>query len=145
VRWRVGAAEHSLRPKRRGRDCQQLRSNAALVCEWLSICFREGWLPGMRKPLDPQRIIVEDGTSLAEKLEQFRKQEGLHLPYGTAAVATGLGGPQPTPGSGTTAANTDISEPDDRVEPVIQPVDPPNGLPPKSAAEVDDDVPGFPW
>lgn len=38
VRWRSGADDHSLRPKRRGRDCQQLRASAALLIEWLMIC-----------------------------------------------------------------------------------------------------------
>lgn len=45
TRWRSGSDDHSLRPKRRGRDNQQLRANAALLTEWLMICWRETGCP----------------------------------------------------------------------------------------------------
>ena len=43
-RYKVGPASLGQRPKRRGRDWQQLRASAALFVEWLRICSREGWL-----------------------------------------------------------------------------------------------------
>jgi hypothetical protein len=143
VRWRVAAADHSLRPKRRGVDCQQLRANAALVCEWLVICHREGWLPGQRAVTDSNRISVDDGTDRALALLDYREQEGLEGSYGTVAVRLGTGKMKPTKGSGTKKAQ-DPTEPPDTPEPVITDADPPSALPPKSAAEIDD-VDGFPW
>jgi len=41
-RYRVASDDHNLRPKRKGLACQQLRANAALLLEWLQICWREG-------------------------------------------------------------------------------------------------------
>lgn len=49
-RWReryaVGGDTKADRPKRRGLGVQQLRASASLVIEWLTICHRQGWLPG---------------------------------------------------------------------------------------------------
>lgn len=48
-RWLVGAANCDTRAKRNGRGTRQLRANAALVIEWLLICWREGWLGTPRR------------------------------------------------------------------------------------------------
>lgn len=49
-RWReryaVGGDTKADRPKRRGLGVQQLRASASLVIEWLTVCHRQGWLPG---------------------------------------------------------------------------------------------------
>lgn len=55
TRYRVGGDNHTARPKRIGRACQQLRANAALVVEWLRILSREGWLGSARRnPAGPR-------------------------------------------------------------------------------------------
>lgn len=88
VRWRSGADDHSLRPKRRGKDVQQLRANAALLVEWLMICWREDWLPDCRplgKP-DPSRMRREDGDGYEEEMRELRAELLLDQPYGANAV-----------------------------------------------------------
>lgn len=99
VRWRSGADDHSLRPKRRGLDNQQLRANAALLIEWLMICWREGWMPDSRpfgKP-DPERIKKDAGSISADALRELRANLGLDQPYGPKAVELKIGPPRPIP------------------------------------------------
>lgn len=45
VRSRVGTKGTLNRPKRIGRDTQQLRANASVIADWLRFLFRQGWLP----------------------------------------------------------------------------------------------------
>jgi hypothetical protein len=93
VRWRSGSDDHSLRPKRRGRDNQQLRANAALMIEWLMICWREHWLPDSRplgKP-DHERIKTDAGSDRVESLNVLRSDLGLDRPFGTKAKALKIG------------------------------------------------------
>jgi hypothetical protein len=115
VRWRSGADDHSLRPKRRGRDNQQLRANAALLIEWLMICWREGWMPDSRpfgKP-HPDRIIIDDGTQHADSLRELRAGLGLDQPYGSVALALKLGPARPlvTPAAARKDDPTEPAEP----------------------------------
>lgn len=85
-----------LEPKRRGCGCHQLRANAALLIEWLIICWREGWLPNMQRgPVDDERVFFEDGTLFADSLRDL----GLNHAYGTKAVERGIGEQRPTAGS----------------------------------------------
>lgn len=44
ARYRSGGKSIADRPKRIGRGCQQLRANAAMLIEWIRVCFRQGWL-----------------------------------------------------------------------------------------------------
>lgn len=120
VRWRSGADDHSLRPKRRGRDNQQLRANAALLIEWLMICWREGWLPDERpkRPLDLTRLVVEDGSEHVVSLNKTRGDLGLLRPYGPAAVKHGVGDLEPI-ATEDAENEPDPTEPDDL--PVISP------------------------
>jgi hypothetical protein len=98
VRYRVGADDHSQRPKRRGDQCQQLRANAALLLEWLGILAREDWMPSRTSPtVDPDRLRGDDAGEFADQLHALRHELGLHQPYGAAAVALGVGGPKPAP------------------------------------------------
>lgn len=48
-RYKVGGTDFYTRPKRIGKDWQQLRASAALLAEWLKICFREGWFGSARR------------------------------------------------------------------------------------------------
>lgn len=152
VRWRSGADDHSLRPKRRGRDNQQLRANAALLIEWLMICWREDWMPDSRpfgQP-DPKRIIEDHGQDYADSLRSLRTDLGLDRPFGSRAVALKLG--QMTPvGLPFAGAEEDPSEPaddltpssafSDELEALALPADPDEHLP-GTAAEVPlDDLP----
>jgi hypothetical protein len=147
VRWRSGADDHSLRPKRRGRDCQQLRANAALLIEWLFICHRKRWLPDHRPRgiPEPERIIEDYGGIHATKLADYRHDLGLDYPHGSKAVALKIAGQRPTPGS-RRPPEEDPVEPDDQI--LLHPAlevnpDPPSaGHAPQNAAEVDlDDLP----
>jgi hypothetical protein len=90
-RYRVGPDNRSLRPKRIGLGCQELRASAAMVAEWLRILFREGWLASARRnPHDPERN-KKRGYTGAGGLDRFRKRIGLHRPYGRRAHRLGLG------------------------------------------------------
>lgn len=86
-RYKVGPSSLGQRPKRRGRDWQQLRASAALFVEWLRICYREGWLGDERSNLKQPRCTMEKGTEAALSLRQFRTRIGLNAPYGPKAVA----------------------------------------------------------
>ncbi len=97
VRWRSGADDHSLRPKRKGLPVQQLRATAAMLIEWLLICEREGWMPDDRpiRPLDMERVRIDNGDSSVTGQAELRVKLGLHKPYGSAAVRAGLGPERP--------------------------------------------------
>jgi hypothetical protein len=119
-RYRVASDDHALRPKRRGLDCQQLRANAALLLEWLILCWREGWLPRQRgapDPFDPDRVMVDDGRKFADSLHELRRDLGLDGAYGTKAVLHGNGTLRPVPGrpAGKAKKVVDPAEPDDEV------------------------------
>ena len=61
-RWReryaVAGDSRADRPKRRGLGVQQLRASAALVIEWLTICHRQGWLPGGTLINDREETVI---------------------------------------------------------------------------------------
>lgn len=102
-RYRVAADENKLRPKRRGRNCQQLRANAALILEWLRILWREGWLGSSRR--NDGDVIPEHAEDNVLKLHLSRIRAGLHAPYGKAAARGGFGPLLPaTPKPASTAA-----------------------------------------
>lgn len=86
VRYRVGADDHALRPKRRGIACQQLRATVALLAEWLVILWREGWLGSGRKRRNKGQRILEDFTGVAHGFELLRRKLGLLASYGAHAV-----------------------------------------------------------
>jgi len=92
TRYRVGADDNALRPKRRGAACQQLRANAALVVEWLRIMARQGWLGSARRR-DCEHTIAPAGR--AYNLATTRRVLQLDQPYGQAAVTLGLGPERP--------------------------------------------------
>lgn len=150
VRWRSGADEHALRPKRRGIHNQQLRANAALLIEWLMICWREGWLPGQPiLPLDPERVIEEDGSDYAKGLAQRRAELGLDKPYGPKAQTMKIGTLTPR-ATVTPVEDDDPSDPEHQSQfdlGIVEPDQPPTsdpGVTIKNAAEVDpeqDDLP----
>lgn len=91
-RYRVGSDDHALRPKRKGRECQQLRANAALVVEWLIILWREGWMPRERpRDIHPERLVVDNPEKQLKSLLTRRENLQLDMPYGEVAVANGWG------------------------------------------------------
>jgi hypothetical protein len=94
-RYRVGSDTHELRPKRRGRACQQLRANVALIAEWLHIMWREGWLSSARR--NTSQPVTNQGRKAAESLAAKRSQLGLDKPYGKVAVKLGIGPLRPQP------------------------------------------------
>ena len=54
-RYRIGPDCLALRPKRIGAAWQQLRVSAAIVIEWLRVCFRQGWLGKGGRHEQPRR------------------------------------------------------------------------------------------
>ena len=86
-RYKVAAASLGQRPKRRGRDWQQLRASAALFVEWLRICSREGWLGDERTNCKQAHARMQKGARAAVHLRDFRTRIGLNAPYGPKAVA----------------------------------------------------------
>jgi hypothetical protein len=120
-RYTVAGDNFSNRPKRRGRACQQLRANAALIIEWLRILWREGWLGSARRTSGAE-VVRTAVTQLGKRLQR-RMDRGLHMPYGAAMIAA-LNGkpppgaePEPPPGaSGSPAA--------DGASPKQAPIDP---------------------
>jgi hypothetical protein len=93
-RYRVGADNHALRPKRIGLPWQQLRANAALLVEWLRIIHREGWLGSARRQGREVRSRERVHHGLGwRKFLRFRTRTGLNRPYGPKALALGLTGP----------------------------------------------------
>lgn len=94
TRYRVGAATHEMRPKRRGLKCQQLRANAALLIEWLRILDREGWLGSARRNRrnrKPTKVPVD----ILQRIRETRAKYGIQLPYGPKAVELGIGPMRP--------------------------------------------------
>lgn len=81
-RWRdrflVGGDSTQTRPRRRGIACQILRAEAALLLEWLNICYREGWLGNAREnQAEPFEQHAEEAVA---KVRRSRHLKGLHLP-----------------------------------------------------------------
>ena len=54
-RYRIGPDCFRLRPKRIGAGWQQLRASAAVVIEWLRVCFRQGWLGSRGRHTEPRQ------------------------------------------------------------------------------------------
>jgi hypothetical protein len=55
-RYRIDPDCMRLRPKRIGAGWQQLRASAAVVSEWLRVCFRQGWLSKNGRHQEPGRL-----------------------------------------------------------------------------------------
>jgi hypothetical protein len=90
-RYLVAGDTLANRPKRRGLAVQRLRAAGALLIEWLRICARHGWLPGhTRTYREPVKRLRKAAKAAIDKLTAARRHAGLHLPYGSAAVAAGF-------------------------------------------------------
>jgi hypothetical protein len=89
-RYRVAGDVLANRPKRRGREWQELRAQAALLIEWLRISWREGWLGSARRNTSSPTRFGE-GSRWAKRFLDFRVKAKLTLPYGVAAEALGIG------------------------------------------------------
>lgn len=94
TRYRVGADDHALRPKRKGVKCQMLRAQAALLIEWLRVAARQGWNGSARRNLREPEAAT--GGRLDDFLES-RRLWNLHMPYGPKAVELGVGEMRPPP------------------------------------------------
>ena len=80
-RTRYGVAPDSkvTRPKRRGAAWQQLRSNAALIADWLIVCARQGWLRSGRRPQPADKEQRLHGRAELDSFLTTRHELGLHL------------------------------------------------------------------
>lgn len=86
----TGGNNFYTRPKRKGRDWQQLVANATLVADWLKLCWRNGWLPGSTCRVDQDATAI-DGSRAHARFLQRRHDKGLDRPYGERAYQLGLG------------------------------------------------------
>lgn len=96
-RYHVGGTDVDNRPNRFGRATRQLRANAALVIEWLLICWREGWFGNPRRNQNTpytRRAYLQAGGLRAYRRRQRRGQmlprppvlPGLLPPLGAVAA-----------------------------------------------------------
>lgn len=90
-RYLVAGDHLSSRPKRRGIAWQELRSQAAMVAEWLALAWREGWLGSARRNKHEPTRNEYVGHQRAQSLLSFRRRVGLACCYGKTAKALGLG------------------------------------------------------
>ena len=127
-RYKVAPDSLSMRPKRIGAAAQQLRADAAVLLEWLRICWREGWLPGVpRQRRDAHRIHIRNADAFVERMRAIRRSLGLHLPYGRFAIT--LGAQRVTP------PDPDETAPQDAA---AAPPEPPRGPPQPDPLALDD-------
>lgn len=78
--WLVAGDNNQTRPLRRGIACQRLRSQAALLLEWLLICHREGWLGTPRE--NTHTPLVQHAENQVDIVLRSRRNRGLFLPAG---------------------------------------------------------------
>jgi hypothetical protein len=96
-RYAVAGTSQATRSKRRGSiAAQQLRAASALLAEWFRICLRQGYIGNLpqRNAAQPERRT--GGAKRLIQLREYRQNEGLDLPYGTAAAALGMPPSAPT-------------------------------------------------
>lgn len=105
-RYGVAGDSTDTRPKRRGRAWQQLRSNAALVLEWLRILMRQGWLGSARRnKREPRR---PDGATGRAAILAIRREHGLDRPYRIDPAAKT---PAPAPAESADEAGSGVPPP----------------------------------
>lgn len=89
-RYEAMGKTYSTRPKRRlSRHCQELRTAAAMLIDWLRIFLRHGWV-GNHPRRNTNQPVPRRGDDRVESVLIARDRYGLNLPYGPAAVAIGL-------------------------------------------------------
>jgi len=74
-RYKVGGTDYYTRPKRIGKEWQQLRASAAMLAEWIKICWREGWLGSARRNTNFPR--TNTAASALSKFLAYRVWLGL--------------------------------------------------------------------
>jgi hypothetical protein len=96
-RYNVAPNCFKMRPKRTGVAWQQLRASAALLVEWMRICYRAGWLgtarvvqrarrAAERRTLGRACRFSELGQEALDGLRASRRATGLSEPYGPQAA-----------------------------------------------------------
>lgn len=96
-RYAVAGTSQATRSKRRGSiAAQKLRAAAALLAEWFRICLRQGYAGNLRQRNTAQPERRAGGAQRLIKLRTYRQNEGLDLPYGSAATALGMPPLSPT-------------------------------------------------
>jgi len=90
-RYLVAGDDRVTRPKRRGIGCQRLRAAGALVCEWIRILHREGWLVSARLNRSQPQDDGGSGHRHASHFIRYRHKVGLDRPYGIKAHRLGVG------------------------------------------------------
>lgn len=92
-RYAVAGTTQSVRSKRRGhRAAQELRASVALLAEWYRICLRHGYIGNHARRNQNQPRQRDEGDFAVRQLRDYRRENLLDLPYGSAARALGLVG-----------------------------------------------------
>ncbi|WP_028061654.1 hypothetical protein [Candidatus Solirubrobacter pratensis] len=90
-----GGKHYATRPKRKGREWQQMRAHASTFSTWLKICWRNGWLDGATSrvlaPALQDTCRDRKDVDHVERLTERRRALRLHQPYGPRARDLGLG------------------------------------------------------
>lgn len=76
--WLVAPDSPTGRIKRRGRACHNLRAQAAMLIEWLLVCYQEGWL-GSGGRQNPNRPYRNKAQKELRAFIRSRVRRGLHL------------------------------------------------------------------
>lgn len=95
-RFSVAGKDQTSKLKRRGVRVHRLRAAIARFLEWFYICLRHGWLPG-HSYMNTSALLQRSGRKALEKLLFRRRNHGLEIPYGKAAIRLGLAPPLPPP------------------------------------------------
>jgi hypothetical protein len=99
-RYHVFGDDKTMRLKRWSRSlaAQRLRAQAARFLEWFRLCLRHGWIAGHNRIRDEEPFSRNGsgGHSYQGMLVNRRKLH-LHIPYGEAAIRSGLKRAGPSP------------------------------------------------
>ena len=75
----IGPDSVTIRPKRMGLACQQLRANAVLLCYWVKLCEMHGWLEAPpRQAMHKTRRRDSKRNRMRSNLQTHRRHLGIY-------------------------------------------------------------------
>ncbi len=99
-RYHVFGDDKTMRLKRWSRSlhAQRLRAQAARFLEWFRLCLRHGWIVGHNRIRDEEPYARNgSGETSYRGMQRNRRTLHLHIPYGEAAIRSGLKRAGPSP------------------------------------------------